>query len=146
MPPKGKKAAQKSRAAKAPAPTKQAEPLQLVPEEDAAVEEKSGSSSLVFGSAEGSAKRRRLNRRDTAEQVERVVQRRLLPQFRLEAINGVVNEAGEHIRPYIARHIRESRGGGRKQLTSKFWSEFFKAFDLHGKRSDALPPIWRGCE
>jgi hypothetical protein len=88
--------------------------------------------------AEGQpSKSRRVERRDTDAQVDRVIQTRLAPRYRMEAINGVVNKDGEHIRPYIANHIRTNRGGT-KYLTSKFWTEFFRDFDL---QSDALADV-----
>lgn len=84
------------------------------------------------------AKNRRLERRDTESQVERVVQGRLGKQFTIEAINGVVNDKGEHVREYIARHIRENRSSA-KYLSSRFWTTFFSEFDLQVKVLGDLP-------
>ena len=89
------------------------------------------------GSA-SSQKLRRVDRRDTEAQVDRVIQSRLAPQFPIEAINGVVNARGEHVRTFIARHIRENRGSQR-YLTSKFWTEFFTEFDLHVCMLNSMP-------
>lgn len=85
-------------------------------------------------------KSRRIERRDTEDQVDRLVSVRLKP-YRIETINGVVNSEGEHIRPYLARHIRVARSAGSgKYLSSKFWTQFFKEFDLKSHGIGQLPP------
>ena len=121
----------KSNAAVKPAPKRKAEVEPSFGEDDEA----------PLGASVGSGsshKLRRVDRRDTEAQVDRVIQSRLAPQFPIEAINGVVNAKGEHVRTFIARHIRENRGSQR-YLTSKFWTEFFAEFDLQVCMLNCMP-------
>ncbi len=78
----------------------------------------------------------RQDRRDVDAQVDRLIERRLAEQFPLAVINGVVNSQGEHIRPYIARHIQHNRS---KYLSSLFWTQFFKEFDMKFADLSDLP-------
>ena len=48
-------------------------------------------------------KKRRLFRRDSDEQVERLKREKLLPHYKLEVIEGALNEQGETISVYIKR-------------------------------------------
>ena len=121
----------KSNAAVKPAPKRKAEVEPSFGEDD----EAPLGASVGSGSSQ---KLRRVDRRDTEAQVDRVIQSRLAPQFPIEAINGVVNAKGEHVRTFIARHIRENRGSQR-YLTSKFSTEYFAEFDLQVCMLNCMP-------
>jgi hypothetical protein len=141
MPPKAKaqhapklktRPARKARASSAPQPS----PHDSQP--DIPHDSQSSKNWADGGSELSGPKRRRVERRDTEDQVERVIATRLLPQFRLEDVNGIVSAAGEHIRPYLARHIHDNKSGA-KYLTSRFWTQFFKVFDLKVQGLSGVP-------
>ena len=88
---------------------------------------------------------RRLDRRDTDEQARRAVKHKLLGEYSLEAINGCVNAKGEHVKAYIARHVRANKKQ-KKYLSSRFWVKFFKEFDLVGHSRLELPEPEEGEE
>ncbi len=85
-----------------------------------------------------SPKLARVDRRDVEQQVERVIQTRLVSQFSVESSNGVVNSKGEHVRAYIARHIRGNMGWD-TYLNSKLWTAFYREFDLQAQGLAGLP-------
>lgn len=84
------------------------------------------------------AAKRRLNRRDTEEAVERVIAEKLAGKFSEEAINGATNASGQTVREFISENVRELRGG-KKHLSTSFWSGFFQQFALRRSECDLLP-------
>lgn len=102
-----------------------------------------GATGSAASSSGATPKARRVHRRDTDAQVERVIATRLVPDYPIEAVNGVVNKRGEHVRKYIANHIRENRCSQR-YLTLRFWTQFSE-FDLKAKTIGSMPdPLAQG--
>jgi hypothetical protein len=86
---------------------------------------------------EAAQKRRRLERRDTEDKIERAIASRL-GNFSVEVVNGTVNSKGEHVREYLANAIRANRGCG-KHLSVKFWTGFFQSFNFIVEDNVGLP-------
>ncbi len=81
-----------------------------------------------------SPKLARVDRLACEHQVERVILTRLVNQFSVDSINGVVNSKGEHVRAYIARHILENMG--RDQISHlENLDGFLQGVRLAGSRS-----------
>ena len=74
--------------------------------------------------------KRRLDRRDTEDQIDRIVQRKLLPKFPKEIISGAVAADGSTPRGMIADEIRRTRTKG-EHLKQEFWARFFVKHPLH---------------
>ena len=98
----------------------------VLPSEDALVPAVSATGSVD--------KRRRLGRRDSDEQVGRLVKDKLENQFRSEVIEGALSKDGKHlVRPYIKAALKmicnEKDSSGKKQnLGTKFWTQFYEDF------------------
>lgn len=82
--------------------------------------------------------KRRLGRRGTDDAVDRVIQEKLMGKFSEEAIVGTTNKKGQTPREYIAEAIRDNRGG-KKHLSTGFWTAFFQEFALQRRDCDGLP-------
>ena len=80
-----------------------------------------------------SQKRRRLNRRDSDDQVERLIVSKL-SNFTSEAIEGTQSSDGVSIRDYLKGSLREFKND-KKRFNPRFWVTFFQKFPL--KRSAA---------
>ena len=116
----------KGKAKAKPSPPRKAKPS-LPPEQPPAV---SPAAAASAASEEPPAKKgRRLDRRDTAAQVERLICQRPSTQLSLPAINGTVHARGEAVRGYLAKAIRDRRNSSR-HLSSRFWAEFHAEFSL----------------
>lgn len=74
--------------------------------------------------------RRRLDRRQTDEQVERIIAKQLYPKFARELIEGMVAEDGSPPRSAIAEELRKCRGA-QEYLKQEFWGKFFEKFPFH---------------
>ena len=68
--------------------------------------------------------KRQTQRRDTEEQVERVIKHQL-KDFSIDTINATVNSDGTSVRKFLAGHIRERRSSN-QYLTTKLWTRFFR--------------------
>ena len=84
------------------------------------------------------AKRRRLNRRNTDEACERVIEDRLLPFYSRSLIEGAVNQKGEIIKKVIADHIRENRPS-QERIATQCWTSIIETFDLNADAFDDIP-------
>ena len=81
-------------------------------------------------------KRRRLGRRDSDSQVERIIQNKL-GHFSAEVIESAVNKNGETIRDYLKRRQKEAHTTSNR-LSSRFWCEFYEEFPLKRSLAEAL--------
>ena len=88
--------------------------------------------------AVASANKRRLARRDTDEQVERIISDRLLSKYPADVVHGSVSKGGETVQQYLSKAVRDNKGS-QKKLSSKFWVEFFKDFDMQVNPIKNLP-------
>jgi hypothetical protein len=76
-------------------------------------------------------KRRRLSRRDSDEQVNRVIEEKLTPNYREELIEAALTKKGMKIRPYIKTALvglTVSVRGNKARLSTKFWTQFYADF------------------
>ena len=84
------------------------------------------------------ASRRRLSRRDTDDQVERIVAKKLKPFFPSELIEGIVHADGSTPRSTIADGLRNSKSAG-EYLKQEFWSNFFLKFPFEKGLASIVP-------
>lgn len=83
--------------------------------------------------------KRRAQRRDTDDAVERALQDRLAKRFSPALIEGAVNDKGQRIRDVVAEQIRMNRNQ-KKKLTSSFWAHLITSFKLSADAiCDSLP-------
>ena len=82
--------------------------------------------------------RRRLDRRQTNEQVERIVDRKLAPIFPALVIANATTQHGEGVHDYIGRHLVSTRNSN-QYLSTRFWTQFYREFDLRENCLDNLP-------
>ena len=122
------------RVAKKAAPVAQPAASQSKPSEEAvaAVGQDPASTETVASEAS-----RRLTRRDTDAQVDRIRTGRLkeVPESTFE---GATDENGQSLRDYLAEHVRLNKKMKRK-FSVKFWVSLFERFDLNSNVSDKLP-------
>ena len=74
--------------------------------------------------------KRRLDRRDAEDQIDRIVQRKLLAYFPKKIISGTVSADGSTPRGMIADEIRRTRTKG-EHLKQEFWARFYVKHPLH---------------
>ena len=91
---------------------------------------------LAAGSDQGC--KRRLQRRDTDDAVQRAIDSKLTGRYSEEAINGCTNINGKCVREFILEAIRNCRQS-QKHLSTAFWTDFFGEFALHSVVTDNLP-------
>ena len=82
--------------------------------------------------------RRRLDRRDTDERVDRIIARKLAGRFPHELIEGATAADGITVRETIAAEVRLRRGSN-EYLRQEFWVQFFAKFKFHEGVSGFLP-------
>lgn len=88
--------------------------------------------------------RRRLDRRATDEQVERILAKKLYPKFPRELIEGSVAEDGSTPRSMISEEVRMCRNS-QEYLKQEFWVKFFAKFPFHKGIVGMIPePKGRG--
>jgi len=80
------------------------------------------------------SKRRRLGRRDSDDQVERVIQNKL-GHFTPEVVESAVSSDGESVRDYVKRNMKAMTN---RRLGSRFWCEFFTVFPLNKTPAEVL--------
>lgn len=102
--------------------------------------------SKVTGEALASEpKRQRLNRRDSDDQVDRIIKEKLSPLFRTEVIEGARSIDGASIRDRIRDQFKNNKAMGRK-LSSKFWEGLYSDFNLNQTPADQLPNPPQGLD
>ena len=94
-------------------------------------EEELAGAAYVFSDEDSEAplKRRRLQRRDTEDAAERVMVEKLYPYYEKSYLQGLRNKSGDSPRQVIAAELHVLRPK-KKNLTTKFWSNFFTMFPL----------------
>ena len=80
---------------------------------------------------------RRLNRRDSDDQVERIMEKKLYPKFPREIIEGAIAADGTTPRSMITKEVQHTKCVG-EYLKASFWARFFIKFPLQKKRSCRL--------
>lgn len=89
------------------------------------------------GAAPGAAKRRQLERRNTEEQVRRIISRKL-GHLDAHVIKTQTNAKGQTVFMWI-RDILKSKKITNGRLSTQAWTQFWREFDLSGDISDRLP-------
>ena len=80
---------------------------------------------------------RKLSRRDSDDRTTRVMQLKLCPHFKKEAIEGLRAD-GVSVRQYIKQALKGLPE--KKKLNTEFWTTFFKKFPLKTGVASLLPP------
>ena len=86
----------------------------------------------------GVVKARRLGRRDSDEQVERIMAKKLYPTYAREIIEGAIAEDGMTPRQMITKEVRSTKFNG-EYLKASFWTQFFAKFPLQKGLAALLP-------
>ena len=81
------------------------------------------------GTAKKRDNRARLARRDTDEQVERIIEKKLKPLYPMDMIAAAVHADGSTPRSLIAAEVKATKTTG-EHLKQEFWSRFFQKFPL----------------
>ena len=88
--------------------------------------------------AAASKERRRLDRRNTDVQVDRILQQKLYPRFPRELIEGTRAEDGSTPRSMIAEEVRRSKTTN-NYLKTEFWTQFFLKFPFEDGLACVVP-------
>ena len=88
--------------------------------------------------AAASRERRRLDRRNTDDRVDRLLAQKLYPRFPRELIEGTIAEDGSTPRSMIAEEVRRSKTTN-NYLKQEFWTQFFLKFPFEDGLACVVP-------
>lgn len=98
---------------------------------------KESSGARASSSSAAKPERRRLDRRDTEERVDRVIERKL-SRFPRELVEASVAADGSTVRETIAAEIR-ARKSSNEYLRQEFWTMFHSKYKFHEGVGNLLP-------
>ena len=87
---------------------------------------------------ETAVKIRRLNRRDSDDQVERIMEKKLFAKYPREIIEGAALADGTTPRSMITKEVQTTKCTG-EYLKATFWTRFFVKFPLQKGLAALLP-------
>ena len=128
---KGKKLAAPKKASSKPAAKAKGKAIAKKPEGDATPKKGGKDTSTLPSMADTPAsKRRRLERRHTEEQVNRVMKARFYDQgYEQDYVEALRNDKGETIREKLLEQIHDNRGT-KTHISTAFWRQIFEEFPL----------------